>query len=181
MRSRQQRSQARSNQLTSYARSVLHAPTASEAALWLVLRGGAVVSRSSESPLGERHIADFFAPAVGLVVEVDGALHRIRRTADRRRDEKLRRLGYRVVRVDAALVLRCPERTLAVFAPARPVQPSHGAEGRAHPRPIAHQQEKETTPRRVRFSSMVGTGNYGSFSVNLEIRLLHTSTNPRRR
>jgi very-short-patch-repair endonuclease len=33
-------------------------------------------------------------------------VHRGSRAADRGRDEKLRRLGYRVVRVDAALVLR---------------------------------------------------------------------------
>ena len=116
MRSRHQRSQARSNQLVSYARSMLHAPTASEAALWLALRGGAVgVAFKRQVPLGERYIADFFAPSVGLVVEVDGGVHRTSRTADRRRDEKLRRLGCRVVRVDAALVLRDPERALAVI------------------------------------------------------------------
>jgi very-short-patch-repair endonuclease len=43
---------------------------------------------------------------VGLVVEVDGGAHRGSRAADRRRDEKLRRLGYRVMRVDAVLVFR---------------------------------------------------------------------------
>ena len=56
--------------------------------------------------VGERYIADFFAPSVGLVVEVDGGAHRNSRAADRRRDERLRRLGYRVVRVEAALALR---------------------------------------------------------------------------
>jgi hypothetical protein len=44
------------------------------------------------------YIADFFAPSVGLFVAVDGGVHRGSRSADRRRDEKLRRLGYRVVR-----------------------------------------------------------------------------------
>jgi very-short-patch-repair endonuclease len=40
------------------------------------------------------------------VVEVDGEVHRGSGAADGRRDEKLRRLGYRVVRVEAALALR---------------------------------------------------------------------------
>ncbi|HYQ04080.1 MAG TPA: DUF559 domain-containing protein [Polyangiaceae bacterium] len=113
MRRRNQRTLNRSNQLTSYARSMLHAPTASEEALWRALRGGALgVAFKRQVPLGERYIADFFAPSVGLVVEVDGGVHRESRAADRRRDERLRRLGCRVVLVGAELVLRDPERAL---------------------------------------------------------------------
>jgi very-short-patch-repair endonuclease len=85
---------------------MLHAPTPSEAALWLALRDGALgVAFKRQVVLGGRYIVDFFAPSVGLVVEVDGGVHRGSRAADRRRDEWLRRRGYRVVRVDAALVL----------------------------------------------------------------------------
>lgn len=42
----------------------------------------------------------------GLVVEVDGGYHAARRVADARRDGALERWGYRVVRLDAALVRR---------------------------------------------------------------------------
>jgi len=42
----------------------------------------------------------------GLVVEVEGGYHARRRSADASRDRKLRRLGYRVIRLDAELVLR---------------------------------------------------------------------------
>jgi len=116
MRSRNQRTLNRSNQLTERARSMLHAPTSSEVALWLALRGGALgVAFKRQVPLGERYIADFFAPSVGLVVEVDGGVHRASQAADSRRDERLRRLGYRVVRVGAELVLRDPERALEVI------------------------------------------------------------------
>jgi len=66
-------------------------------------------------PLGERYITDFFAPSVRLAVEVDGGVHRETRTADRRRDERLRRLGYRVVRVETAPILRDPERALELI------------------------------------------------------------------
>jgi crossover junction endodeoxyribonuclease RuvC len=50
-------------------------------------------------------IADFVALEHKLIVEVDGASHRGRERADERRDRKLRRLGYRVLRLDAELVL----------------------------------------------------------------------------
>jgi len=116
VRSHNQRRQARSNLLVSRARGMLHAPTASEEALWQALRGGALgVAFKRQVPLGERYIADFVAPSVRLVVEVDGGVHRGSRAADRRRDEWLRRRGYRVARVDAALVLRGAHAALAVI------------------------------------------------------------------
>jgi very-short-patch-repair endonuclease len=119
MRSHKQQHQARSALLVSRARRMLHAPTPSEEALWLALRGGALgVAFKRQVVLGGRYIADFFAPSVGLVVEVDGGVHRTSRAADRRRDEKLRRLGYRVVRVQAALVLRNVERAVAAVSEA---------------------------------------------------------------
>ena len=51
-------------------------------------------------------IADFCAPSRKLVVEVDGGYHRRKPRADESRDRKLLRLGYRVVRVSAELVMR---------------------------------------------------------------------------
>src|SRR4051812_2344607 len=109
MRSHNQQRQARSALLVSRARCLLHAPTPSEEALWQVLRGGVLgVAFKRQVVLGVRYIADFYAPSVGLVVEVDGGVHRDSRAADGRRDETLRRLGYRVGRVgDGAIrVLR---------------------------------------------------------------------------
>jgi very-short-patch-repair endonuclease len=64
--------------------------------------------------LGGRYITDFFAPSVGLVVEVDGNVHHSSSAADARRDELLRRLGYRVVHVGAAQVLRDVEAAIQV-------------------------------------------------------------------
>ena len=69
------------------------------------MRAETAVSR--QVPLaGGRYIVDFLAPKHRLVVEVDGPHHSSRRAADARRDEKLRRLGYRVLRLDAQLVMR---------------------------------------------------------------------------
>ncbi len=52
----------------------------------------------------DRFILDFLAPSIKLAVEVDGASHSRRVAADVRRDRVLRRLGYRVLRLDAELV-----------------------------------------------------------------------------
>jgi leucyl-tRNA synthetase len=55
--------------------------------------------------VGNRYIVDFLALSIKLVVEVDGAYHARRGVADARRERVLRRLGYRVLRLDADLVL----------------------------------------------------------------------------
>ena len=65
-----------------------------------------VYQSPSRNELGGRFIVDFFASAAGLIVEVDGGYHARRRCADASCDRKLRRLGYRVVRLEAELVLR---------------------------------------------------------------------------
>ncbi len=82
--------------------------TPSEAALWVHLRGGQLgVWFRRQVPLG-RFIADFAAASAKLVVEVDGGYHARRVAADARRDRALARLGYRVVRVPAVVVIREP-------------------------------------------------------------------------
>jgi very-short-patch-repair endonuclease len=83
-------------------------PTYSEALLWSRLRARKLgVTFRRQAVIGSS-IFDFVAPAARLIVEVDGdAYHAARSGADRRRDEKLGRLGYRVVRVPASLVERC--------------------------------------------------------------------------
>lgn len=81
--------------------------TESEARLWSALKARQLgVQFRAEAPLAGRVIVDFFASSIGLIVEVDGGYHARRRGADESRDRKLRRLGYRVIRVAAELVLR---------------------------------------------------------------------------
>lgn len=86
-----------------------------EAALWRAIRGRALgVCFRRQVPLLGRYIADFYAAEVRLVVEVDGAWHARRCTADARRDEKLRRAGHRVLRLEADLVRRALPVALAL-------------------------------------------------------------------
>jgi crossover junction endodeoxyribonuclease RuvC len=80
--------------------------TGSESRLWAAVRArqlGVLFRR--QVPIAG-YIVDLVAPAARLVVEIDGGCHAERRSADARRDAVLQRLGYRVLRVDAAHVER---------------------------------------------------------------------------
>ena len=101
--------------LALHAHTMRQSPTDSEARLWRALRSShlGVAFRRPVPLLG--FIADFYAPSARLVVEVDGAYHARHVTADARRDLKLTRAGYRVVRLPAELVVRdLPAAVLAV-------------------------------------------------------------------
>lgn len=80
--------------------------TRSESVLWAALSHEQLgVAFRRQVVIGNRYVVDFLAPSLKLVVEVDGGYHRQRVTADARRTRVLERLGYRVVRLDAELVL----------------------------------------------------------------------------
>src|SRR5688572_16051452 len=97
----------RQQQLEQHAWCNRRAMTESEARLWGELSGRKLgVQFRRQVPIDGRYIVDFAAPAARLVVEVDGGYHVGRRGGDRRRDERLRELGWRVVRVEATLVMR---------------------------------------------------------------------------
>jgi very-short-patch-repair endonuclease len=106
MSSQHLHSSARSVLLHERARVMRAQPTLSEARLWARLSGSQLgVAFRRQVVLGE-HIVDFLAPACRLVVEVDGPYHARRLRADARRDARLRALGFRVVHLDAELVMR---------------------------------------------------------------------------
>ena len=80
--------------------------TASEAALWSkISRNQLGVAFRRQVLIGNRYIVDFLAPSIKLVVEVDGPYHARRAVPDARRERYLAGLGYRVLRLDADLVL----------------------------------------------------------------------------
>ena len=82
------------------------APTAAEAALWRELRHRSLDGlkfRRQEIILG--WIVDFYCPAAGLVIEVDGSSHRGREAYDARRDAALMKIGLRVLHLRNERVL----------------------------------------------------------------------------
>ena len=109
---------ARQSLLEPRARHMRFHQSPSEQQLWRAIRGRRLgVQFRRQVPLG-RFIADFFAPEVGVAVEVDGGYHAERVKADAKRDEVLRRMGYRVVRLEAELVMRQLEVAVARVAAA---------------------------------------------------------------
>jgi very-short-patch-repair endonuclease len=77
-----------------------------EQALWSEIRGGRLGVWFRRQVVIGRFIVDFLASRERLVVEVDGGYHATRVGADARRDCKLARMGYRVLRLDAAFIRR---------------------------------------------------------------------------
>lgn len=101
-------------QLAERAQAMRAAPTREEEMLWRALRRGQLgVQFRRQVPIGPRFVADFLALEARLIVEVDGAYHARRRSADRRRDEKLGRAGFRVLRIDARRVCEDLQSVLA--------------------------------------------------------------------
>lgn len=98
------------------AREMRTLPTRSEELLWRALRKRALgVEFRRQVPIGS-YIVDFLAPQCRIIIEIDGGWHLARCSADARRDEKLRRAGYRILRLAAGDVLTSIEQVLARIA-----------------------------------------------------------------
>ena len=110
MRSRHSGSAQRSETLQSRAHAFRAAPTFSELVLFEAVRGKRLGVAFKRQVVIDRYIVDLLAPAVRLIVEVDGGYHYRFAATDARRDRRLRRLGYRVLRLsDEMVVKRLPE------------------------------------------------------------------------
>ncbi len=92
---------ARAQLLHDRAREMRHSPTASEERLWQALRGSRFGVAFRRQVVIGNYIADFAASSVKLVVEVDGGSHRGRERLDAKRDARLARAGWRVVRLSS--------------------------------------------------------------------------------
>jgi len=94
-----------SHTLHQRARAMRNNPTEPEKRLWMALRGSrfAGFKFRRQDVIGQR-IVDFFCPARGLVIEVDGDTHDSE--ADAARDQRmLRQFGFETVRFTNADVL----------------------------------------------------------------------------
>ena len=101
------------DRLSGHARTMRREPTEPEKRLWAHLSrsqlGGFKFRR--QSVMGG-FIVDFFCPATGLIVEVDGETHADAQR-DNRRDAALAELGFRVVHISNADVMHNIEGVLA--------------------------------------------------------------------
>lgn len=101
--------------MTPRARSLRRTPTDAERKLWAGLRGDQLGVRfRRQLVIGQSFIADFCAPSIKLVVEVDGGQH-AGSEADAARTARLEDLGYAVLRFWNNDVLSSTDRVLAVI------------------------------------------------------------------
>jgi very-short-patch-repair endonuclease len=98
-------SSARQQLLAARAAGMREFGSEPELRLWRALRASQLGVRFRRQVVIGSAIVDFIAPSARLVVEVDGATHARTRGHDARRDRALVRLGYRVLRIEAQLVL----------------------------------------------------------------------------
>jgi len=66
----------------------------------------------------ENYIVDFFSKDLKLIVEVDGEIHRFRKSRDKKREEELVKLGFSIIRFQNEEILNelfHVERTLENF------------------------------------------------------------------
>jgi very-short-patch-repair endonuclease len=83
----------------SFARKLRHNLTPSEDMLWQRLRGKALEVRIRRQAIIRGWIADFYCPSKGLIIEVDGSIHRSQKALDEYRDKQIfQDLGMRTLR-----------------------------------------------------------------------------------
>jgi very-short-patch-repair endonuclease len=99
--------------LRTIARQMRHEPTPSEDLLWQRLRGRQLAGYKfhRQHPI-DRFIVDFTCPSAGLIVEVDGEVHKQQVEADQEREQILNHLGFRVIRFTNNQVLEHTEHVL---------------------------------------------------------------------
>ena len=97
-----------------FARSLRQRMTPAEQVLWKELRRlrpEGLVFRRQVALWG--YVVDFHCPALKLVVEVDGLIHRTTREYDQVRDAALERRGLTVIRVTNKEVMEQTDETIA--------------------------------------------------------------------
>jgi len=85
--------------------------TPAEAKLWTMLKDKALKGRKFRRQHSiENYIADFYCPEEKLIIELDGNVHNAAAQAvyDQQRDNRLRELGYTVLRFENKLVFEQP-------------------------------------------------------------------------
>ncbi|HEX7804244.1 MAG TPA: DUF559 domain-containing protein [Pseudoxanthomonas sp.] len=122
------------------ARNLRNDSTDAERKLWQHLRGRQIngVKFRRQYPVAG-YIADFAAPSIRLVIELDGGQHLLQTEYDQRRTERMQCNGYRVLRFWNDDVLLRTEQVLSEIiraADSTPPQPSpafagEGAKGRS--------------------------------------------------
>lgn len=105
------------DKLKPLARQMRHEPTPAEKQLWQKLRNKQILGfKFRRQHSIDRFIVDFYCGEVGLVVEVDGAIHDYTQEEDKLRQDFLESLGLRVLRFTNTEILTSMDGVLQVIA-----------------------------------------------------------------
>jgi very-short-patch-repair endonuclease len=93
--------------LKQYSRELRKNSTFSERVLWKYLRCGQLQGYRflRQKPIDE-FIVDFFCKRLKLIIEIDGITHLDKEKYDKSREDKLKKLGFHVFRIDGNYVLQ---------------------------------------------------------------------------
>jgi very-short-patch-repair endonuclease len=145
--------------MTGRARGLRKAMTEAEKRLWARLRGDVLGVRfRRQLVIDQRYIVDFCAPAISLIVEVDGGQHAAS-AADSQRDRALEALGYRILRfwnnegleeTDAVAGAILAEVAARSSARASPLSPLRDGEGKRPTFPVVPRLVRTTSEPKAR-------------------------------
>lgn len=92
--------------LKEYARELRKNATFTERLLWKYLRAGQLNGYRflRQKPIDE-FIVDFYCKRLKLVIEIDGVTHNDKQGYDTRRENRLKELGFTVIRFDGYTIL----------------------------------------------------------------------------
>ena len=92
--------------LKEYARELRKNATFTERLLWKYLRAGQLNGYHflRQKPIDE-FIVDFYCKRLKLVIEIDGVTHNDKQGYDKRRENRLKELGFTVIRFDGYTIL----------------------------------------------------------------------------
>jgi very-short-patch-repair endonuclease len=123
------------------------AQTRVERRAWYLLRNGHVAGLKfrRQQPI-DHYTVDFYCPELRVALELDGGVHSQPSQAkrDKAKDEYLRALGIRVVRIPNALVMEDPEKFVRKIAGLTRLDPSPVPTPSGHPLPQGAQGERAT-------------------------------------
>ena len=92
--------------------------TSAEAVLWILLKDSQLSGRKFRRQHSIKNfIVDFYCPSEKLIIELDGSSHDNpgQVNADYDRDNDLKTLGLKVLRIENDMVFRHPEQTLEII------------------------------------------------------------------
>ncbi|MBK7249156.1 MAG: leucine--tRNA ligase [Flavobacteriales bacterium] len=94
------------SRLMEFSKEMRKNPTEAEDKLWQVIRGAGVGAKIRRQHIIDRFIVDFVSLPKRLVIEVDGDIHDLQKEEDAARTQRLKELGFEVIRFTNDEVLR---------------------------------------------------------------------------